>query len=97
MPYHVHTDPGVAAYIADFEGISDEAKENLVDGYTNDLSLNADGYLASDPIAHESLSFWYEYAFLEGGFAHTFSFIVDGSRMSYGIVWVRYVEHERYP
>ena len=92
--YHVLTADGVEEYIRGIEGLSDEAKRNVVDGYLADLATCADHFLERYPLAHEFYLFEYEFALIESDLVYSFRFIVDGSRMEMGVVQVVYVDHE---
>jgi hypothetical protein len=37
-------------------------------------------------VEHESYTFQYEYALIDGGLIYSFRFIADGSGMPYGVV-----------
>ena len=69
MPYHVRTVDEVVAYLRDYPGISEAAREALVNGYLTDLAERAEHFLARDPLGHESLLFSYEFSFIDGGAA----------------------------
>lgn len=94
MPYFVHTVEDVVAYLRDFPGISEAARQALVNGYLTDLSERAEHFLERDPLEHESLRFWYEFSFIDGQRCYTFRFVADGSELASGVVLVLYVEHE---
>jgi hypothetical protein len=97
MPYYVETAPAVLDFLATVEGISDEARATVIDGYIEERGRDADRFLALYPLAHESLHFRYDYAHPDGGVLYKFDFIVDGSHMEVGVVRVVYVEHSARP
>ena len=79
------------------EGLSDEGKRLVIEGYLNDLSERADHFLERFPLAHESYSFQYEFSLIDGSLIYSFRFIADGSNMAVGIVQVIYADHETMP
>jgi hypothetical protein len=97
MSYFVVTAPEVADYLAAVEGLSDADCEAIIDGYTEELGRDADHFLATRPIGHESLHFRYDYPHLTTNTLYVFDFIVDGSEMPSGVVRVVYVEHTTEP
>ena len=97
MPYFVETSPAVLDYLTAAEGISDEGRAAVVDGYIEELGRDADRFLALYPLAHESFHFRYDYAHPDAGVLYNFDFIVDGSHMEVGVVRVVYVEHSARP
>jgi hypothetical protein len=92
--YHVLTADGVEEYIRGIEGLSDNAKRNVIEGCLADLATRADHFLERYPLQHESYLFEYEFALIESDLVYSFRFIVDGSRMEMGVVQVVYVDHE---
>jgi hypothetical protein len=97
VAYFVMTADSVEAYIQGIPGLSERAKENLINGYVADLASDADRFLKRSPLAHESYLFEYEYALIDGGLIYSFRFIADGSNMAMGVVQVVYVDHETMP
>src|SRR5947209_3892517 len=93
MAYYVETAPAVVAYIAAVEGLSDEGRAALVDGYITELGKDADKFLLLYPLGPESLHFRYDYPHAEGKVVYTFDFVVDGTPMEFGVVRVVYVAH----
>ena len=94
MAFHVLIADSVEEYIRSIEGLSAEAKRNVVEGCIVDLATRADQFLERYPLQHESYHFEYDFALLEGDLLYSFRFIVDGSRMEMGVVEVVYVDHE---
>jgi hypothetical protein len=92
--YHVLTADSVEEYIRRIEGLSDEAKRNVMEGCIADLATHADHFLQRYPLEHESFLFEYEFALFDGDLLYSFRFIADGSRMEMGVVQVVYVDHE---
>jgi hypothetical protein len=92
MPYYVETAPAVLDFFAAVEGISNEGRTAIIDGYIEELGRDADRFLALYPLAHESYLFRYDYAHPHSGILFNFDFIVDGSHMEVGVVRVMYVE-----
>ncbi len=97
MAYTIQTDERVEVYIHGVENLSAEGKRQVIAGYLDDLSERAEHFLDRYPLEHESYSFQYEYALIDGALLHSFRFIADGSGMAYGVVRVLYVDHETEP
>lgn len=97
MAYIIQTAESVEKYIHGIEGLSEEAKVQIVEGYLRDLGENADHFLERYPLAHESYSFSYEYALIDGGLIYSFRFIAEGSHREAGIVQIIYVNHKTMP
>jgi hypothetical protein len=93
MPYYVETAPAVLDYIAGVEGLSDEGRAAVVDGYIDEFGRDANRFLALYPLGPESLHFRYDFPHPEGGMIYNFDFVVDGTNMEVGVVRVVYVEH----
>ena len=94
MVYHVLTADGVEEYIRSIEGLSDQAKKNVIEECIVDLATRADHFLERYPVQHESYLFEYAYALIDGDLLYAFRFIVHGSGMEMGVVQVIYVDHE---
>jgi hypothetical protein len=97
MAYTIQTAESVQAYLEAIEGLSAAGKRQVVEGYLHDLAESADHFLERYPLEHESYTFQYEYALVDGGLIYSFRFIADGSGMPYGVVQVIYVDHETEP
>jgi hypothetical protein len=93
MAYYVETAPAVLAYLQALEGLSDESRATIVDGYIDELGKDAEKFLALSPLGPESLHFRYDYLLLQGPVLHELNFVVDGTHMEAGVVRVIYVEH----
>lgn len=94
MAYIVNTASDVEAYLHNLDGLSQQGKASVIEGYLQDLAERADHFLRRYPLAHESYTFQYEFSLLDGDSLFSFRFIVDGKDMSFGIVHVLYVDHE---
>jgi hypothetical protein len=90
----VNTFDDVEVYLRNLQGISEEGRRSVIEGYLSDLAERADHFLERYPLAQESYTFQYEFSLIDGAYCFSFRFIVDGSRMSYGVVQVIYVDHE---
>jgi hypothetical protein len=97
VAYVIQTAERVDAYIHGIEGFSEAGKRQVIDGYLHDLAEHADHFLERYPLEHESYTFEYEYALIDGSLIYSFRFIADGSHMSVGVVQVIYVDHETMP
>jgi hypothetical protein len=95
--YFVHVAESVEAYVRGIETLSEEKRQQILDESLQDLSRHADHFLQRNPLGHESYTFQYEYALIDGGLIYSFRFIADGSRMASGVVQVIYVDHETMP
>jgi hypothetical protein len=95
--YFVHVAESVEEYIRGIDALSEERRETILDECLQDLALHADHFLQLYPLEHESYSFQYEYALIDGGLIYSFRFIADGSHMAIGVVQVIYVDHETMP
>ena len=92
--YFVHVAERVEVYSHAIDVLSEERRQQILNACLLDLARNADHFLKRYPLQHESYSFQYEYAFVEGDRVYSFRFIADGSHMATGIVQVIYVDHE---
>jgi hypothetical protein len=97
MAYFVETAPAVLDYIAAVDGLSDDGRAAVVDGYIDELGRDADRFLTLYPLGPESLHFRYDYPHPDGGVLYSFDFVVDGTHMAAGVVRVVYVEHTTRP
>lgn len=97
MAYFIQTDESVEAYIYAVEGFSDEGKRKVIEGYLGELAERAEHFLERYPVAHESYTFQYEYALIDGDRIYAFRFVADGSHMPMGVVRVIYVDHDKMP
>jgi hypothetical protein len=95
--YFVHVAESVEAYVRGIETLSEEKRQQVLDECLQDLSQRADHFLQRYPLEHESYTFQYEYAFIEGGLIYSFRFIADGSQMAVGVVQVIYVDYDTRP
>ena len=92
MGYHVEFAEAVLDYIAAADGLTDADRAAVVDGVIDELSRDADLFLALRPLAHESLCFRYDYPYLTRRTLYTFDFVVDAGHLAVGVVRVVYVE-----
>jgi hypothetical protein len=90
--YHVEFVEPVRDYLARVEGLTDDDRAAVVDGVIEELSRDADRFLALRPLAHESLCFRYDYPHPAGQTIYNFDFVVDASHREMGVVRVAYVE-----
>jgi hypothetical protein len=92
VPYYVQFAPAVRDYLASVEGLSDDARAQIVDAVIDELGRDADKFLALYPLGPDSLHFRYDYPHPDGATLFVFDFVVDGSRMEVGVVTVVYAE-----
>ncbi|HEY1381586.1 MAG TPA: hypothetical protein VGF55_32610 [Gemmataceae bacterium] len=92
MAYHVEFTDSVLNYLARVDGLTDVDRAAVVDGVIEELSRDADRFLALYPLAHESLCFRYDYPHLTAHTLFTFNFVVEASHLEMGVVRVAYVE-----
>jgi hypothetical protein len=90
--YHVELIDPVLTYLEQVEGLTDDDRAAVVDGIIDELSRDADRFLALRPLAHESFCFRYDYPYPSGRTMYTFDFVVDASHLEMGVVRVAYVE-----
>jgi hypothetical protein len=95
--YYVHLAESVEAYVRGIDALSEQRRRQILDECLNDLSRQAGHFLSRYPVEHESYSFEYQYAFVEGGLIYSFRFIADGSQMAVGVVQVIYVDYDTMP
>jgi hypothetical protein len=82
----------VLDYMSQIEGLTDEDRATIVDGMIEELSRDADRFLALYSLTHESLCFRYEYAHVVQPTIFNFDFVVDTKDSAMGVVRVAYVE-----
>ncbi len=92
--YFIHFAESVEAYVLGIEALAEERRQEVLNACLQDLARDADHFLQRYPLEHESYTFQYEYAFIDGDLVYSFRFIADGSHMEMGIVQVIYVDHE---
>jgi hypothetical protein len=94
VPYDVEFVEPVREFLSRIEGLTDEDRTTIVAAVIEELSRDADRFLALYPLAHESLSFRYDYPHPKNDPMRVcqLDFIVDGSQMDAGKVTVVYVE-----
>ena len=95
--YLVQVAESVEAHIRGIDALSEERRQEILNACLQDLSQGADHFLQRYPLEHESYTFQYEYAFIDGDLVYSFRFVADGSHMEMGIVQVIYVDHETMP
>jgi hypothetical protein len=89
---HVEFVEPVLEYLARVEGLTDEDRAAVVDGVIEELSRDADRFLALRPLAHESFCFRYDYPHPTPQTIYNFDFVVDARHMAMGVMRVAYVE-----
>jgi hypothetical protein len=82
----------VLVYLERMEGLTAADRAAVVDGVIDELSRDADRFLALRPLAHESLCFRYDYPHLTEQAMYDFDFVIDASHLEMGVVQVAYVE-----
>ena len=92
MGYDVEFDDLVRVYLAQVEGMTDDDRAAVVDGVIEELSRDADRFLALRPLAHESLCFRYDYPHPTEHTMYNFDFVIDASHLEMGVARVVYVE-----
>ncbi len=92
MRYHVELVALVREYLEQVEGLTDDDRAAIVDGVIEELSRDADRFLALRPLAHESFCFLYDYPHLTEKTLYDFDFVVDAQHLEMGVVRVVYVE-----
>jgi hypothetical protein len=92
VAYHVEFVEPVLDYLERVEGLTDDDRAAVVDGVIEELSRDADRFLALRPLAHESLCFQYDYPHATEQTMYDFDFVVDASHLAMGVVRVAYVE-----
>src|SRR5436190_7924837 len=92
--YFVHVAESVEAYIAGIDALPAARRQELLTACVQDLSRDADQFLHRYPLEHESYTFQYEYAIIDGDLVYSFRLIASGSHMEMGIVQIIYVDHE---
>ncbi len=92
MAYAVEFADAVSDYIAAAPGLTDADRAAVVAGVTEELSCDADRFLALRPLAHESLYFHYDHPHPTREVLFAFDFVVDASHRAAGVVRVVYVE-----
>lgn len=92
MGYAVEFAPLVRQLLASAEDLTDDDRNAVLDGVTEELGRDADYFLARSPLGHESLHFRYDYAHPTWETLFVFDFIVDASNRAVGVVTVVYGE-----
>ena len=95
--YFVHVAASVEAYVRGIEALSEERRRQILNACLQDLARGADHFLQRYPLEHESYTFEYEYALIDGDLVYSFRFVADASHMAMGIIQVIYVDHETMP
>jgi len=90
--YYVEFAEPVRDYLVRVEGLTDDDRAAVVDGVIEELSRDADRFLALRPLARESLCFRYDYPHVVGQTVYDFDFVVESSHLEMGVVRVVYVE-----
>lgn len=76
----------VREYLARLEGLTDDDRAAVVDGVIEELSRDADRFLALRPLTLESLCFRYDYPLIVGQTVYDFVFVVEASHLEMGVV-----------
>jgi hypothetical protein len=97
VAYHVEFVEPVLDYLQQVEGLTEDDRAAILDGLIEELSRDADRFLALRPLAHESLCFRYDYPHLVEQVLYNFDFVVDASHREMGVVRIAYVECTREP
>ena len=92
--YFVHVADSVEVYIHGIDALSEERQQQILNACLQDLARDAEHFQERYPLEHESYTFQYEYALMDGDLIYSFRFVADGSKMEMGIVQVVYVDHE---
>jgi hypothetical protein len=87
----------VLSYMERIEGLTHQDRMAILDGVIEELSRDADRFLALRPLAHESLCFWYDYPHPTPEAIYVLDFVVDASFQEMGVLRVAYVECVREP
>jgi len=90
--YHVEFVEPVREYLGQVAGLTDADRAAIVDAVIDELSRDADRFLALYPLAHESYCFRYDYPYPTERTMYNFDFVVDASHQAMGVVRVAYVE-----
>jgi hypothetical protein len=90
--YYVEFVDPVLDYLGQVDGLTDADRAAIVDGVIEELSGDADRFLALRPLGHESLCFRYDYPHVTGEQGFHLNFVVDASYQEMGVLRVAYVE-----
>lgn len=88
MAFDVEFVEPVLEYLAAVGGLTDADRASIVDGVIEELSRDADRFLALRPLAHESLCFRCDYPHPTIPTLLNFDFVVDAACRGMGIVRV---------
>ena len=97
MAYFVHVATAVEDYVMAVEELPLSRRQEVLDALVQDLEQNADHFLNTYPLGHESYTFQYEYAFIEAATIWSFRFVCGAEHLAAGVVQVKYVEYETIP
>jgi hypothetical protein len=97
MGYFVEFVAPVLDYLDKVSGLTDDDRSAIANEIMQELSKDADRFFALFPLSHESLYFWYDYAYSREDKIYDFDFIVDASHLEMGVVRVVYVECDILP
>jgi hypothetical protein len=92
VAYHVEFVEPVLDYLAQVPGLTDDDRTAVVDGVVEELSRDADRFLALYPLALEALCFRYDYPHPTRHTLFNFDFVVDASHAAAGVMRVVYIE-----
>jgi hypothetical protein len=83
--YFVHVAEGVEAYIRGIDALSEARRQEVLNACLQDLAQVSDDFMQRYPLEHESFTFQYKYAMIDGDLIYSFRFVADGSHMAMGI------------
>jgi hypothetical protein len=92
VAYHVEFVEPVLEYLSRVQGLTDEERAAVVDGVIEELSRDADRFLALRPLAQESLCLRYDYPHPTPQTIYDFDFVADARHLEMGVVRIVYVE-----
>jgi hypothetical protein len=90
--YHVEFVDPVLEYLERVEGLTDDDRGAIVEVVVEELSRDADRFIALRPLAHESLCFRYGYQYTTERTIYHLDFVVNAAYLEMGVVRVAYVE-----
>jgi hypothetical protein len=95
--YYVHIAESIEGYVRNIDTLPEVRRQQVLEECLDDLARSADHFLQRYPVEHESYTFEYQYALIDGGLVYSFRFIADGSQMEAGVVQVIYVDYDTMP
>lgn len=99
MSYYVEVPPAVSDYLSAPGRLPATVGKAVFDGIVAELGDDADYFLRTRAVAHESYSFGYDYPHPDAatGLLYLFRFRCDGSAMSQGVGRVVFIDHTTEP